>query len=184
MINIEELLNNNSFNRNQLLLNYYNLIDINENELVVLLLIENMIENNILVTVERIKLKMSLPLHEVEKIIIKLIDKKLLVYDRYSNNNNIDNSNVYERIFDALLKKQIEELNNNSKMTNNEIIDSFKCEFKRELTPLEYQTLKEWLDSYSNDIIIKALKEAVFSGIVNFKNIEINIKDQMRFVNG
>jgi len=50
----------------------------------------------------------------------------------------------------------------------------FESEFARPLSPLEYETIVNWLDEdkYSDSLIMAALKEAVFAGKVHFRYID------------
>lgn len=50
----------------------------------------------------------------------------------------------------------------------------FEQEFGRPLSPMECETLNQWLDQdgYSSELIIAALREAVFCNKVNFRYID------------
>jgi DNA replication protein len=50
----------------------------------------------------------------------------------------------------------------------------FESEFARPLSPIEYETIVNWLDQdqYSDSLIMTALKEAVFAGKVHFRYID------------
>lgn len=50
----------------------------------------------------------------------------------------------------------------------------FESEFARPLSPMEYETISNWLDKdqYSDSLILTALKEAVFAGKVHFRYID------------
>lgn len=50
----------------------------------------------------------------------------------------------------------------------------FEKEFARPLTPMECETITQWLDRdrYPEELILFALKEAVFAGVINFRYID------------
>lgn len=50
----------------------------------------------------------------------------------------------------------------------------FESEFARPLTPMELETISAWLDKdkYKEELILAALKEAVFSGKLHFRYID------------
>lgn len=50
----------------------------------------------------------------------------------------------------------------------------FEQEFARPLSPMEYETISGWLDEdrYPEELVLLALKEAVFAGKVHFKYID------------
>ena len=51
--------------------------------------------------------------------------------------------------------------------------DNFEKEFGRTLSPMEYDIINSWLDSgMSKELIIFALKEAVFNGVNNLRYID------------
>jgi DNA replication protein len=58
--------------------------------------------------------------------------------------------------------------------TRRSIFSAFEAEFARPLSPLEYETIVDWLDRdrYPEELILLALKEAVFAGKVYFKYID------------
>ena len=53
------------------------------------------------------------------------------------------------------------------------IYDIFEQEFGRTLSPIEYELINGWLEAdFKEDIIIMALKEAVFNGVSNLRYID------------
>ena len=53
------------------------------------------------------------------------------------------------------------------------MVDIFEEQFGRPLTPMEFDSIKEWVQSgYSEEIILKALKEAVKSQVLTLRYIE------------
>ena len=53
------------------------------------------------------------------------------------------------------------------------MIDVFEEQFGRPLTPMEFDSIKEWVQSgYSEEMILKALKEAVKSNVSSLRYIE------------
>lgn len=54
------------------------------------------------------------------------------------------------------------------------IFSAFEQEFARPLSPMEYETIVSWLDvdRYPEELILMALKEAVFAGKVHLKYID------------
>lgn len=119
-------------------------------------------------------------------------------YKRFSNDLNIEQLEVMNMINDLTLKKMIEidvKKNNSSKLeeyinldllynklfmliideeeTDDSIYGIFERELNRSLSPIEYELVNGWLDcGYKKDIIISALKEAVFNGANNFRYID------------
>lgn len=55
-----------------------------------------------------------------------------------------------------------------------DIFSVFEKEFARPLTPMECETITQWLDrdGYPEELILFALKEAVFAGVVHFRYVD------------
>lgn len=57
-------------------------------------------------------------------------------------------------------------------MEHLDIYHIFQCEFNRLLTPLEKEIIEDWKkEGFSDDTIIKALKQAVYNSAVSFRYI-------------
>ena len=53
------------------------------------------------------------------------------------------------------------------------IFSTFETEFGRTLAPMEYEIINSWIDSgYSEELIIAALKEAVYNGVFKLNYID------------
>ena len=53
------------------------------------------------------------------------------------------------------------------------IFETYETELGRALSPTEYEIINSWLDSgYSEELILLALKEAVYNGVSNFRYID------------
>ncbi len=54
------------------------------------------------------------------------------------------------------------------------MVDIFEEQFGRRLTPMEFDSIKEWVQSgYSEEIILKALKEAVKSQVLTLTILKV-----------
>ena len=56
-------------------------------------------------------------------------------------------------------------------MEQTNIINVFQDEFHRVLTPMEKEILNDWKNKYTDDLIIKCLKEGVYNGVTSFRYI-------------
>ncbi len=81
-------------------------------------------------------------------------------------NETIDLSNLYKAIVSNI------NLDIKSKSKDN-IFTIFEKEFGRGLSAMEYEVINEWVKSgMSEELIIEALKEAVFNGVNNLRYID------------
>ncbi len=184
MIDYKDLLDNHSINRLSFLLNYYHLINLSETELVVVMQMEALIANNQLVTSKSIEKRMNISKETIDTTIKNLVKRQYIVFDNYSSINTIDISNVYLKIIQKLNENNIHSLENKENEEKKNLINIFSKEFQKTLTPFEIETIREWSNSYSDELIIYSLKEAVKLNHLSLRYIEKIIIEQARLLNG
>ena len=114
---------------------------------------------------------------ELLESISVLKDKKILSISMEKNESGIleervDISSFYDIIFSKFLEEEKEKANDSN------LYSEFEKEFGRTLSPMEYEIINSWLESkISNDLILAALKEAVFNGVTNLRYIDKIIRD-------
>lgn len=119
--------------------------------------------------------KMSLDLNMDVKTLMmdinELVDKKLIQIDLKKNSSSkleeyISLELFYNKVFLQLIDVEKENCSDN-------IYSTFEKELGRSLSPIEYELINGWLEyNYKEEIILAALKEAVFNGVNNFKYID------------
>lgn len=113
------------------------------------------------------RLKISVP--EVMNIIASLCDKKLIEINVKKVNGKMEEVINLDTIYSKLLLENIEE----NKPDQTEIYNIIEKELGRTLSPIEYETISEWLSGgISEDLIKGALKEAVLNGVTSLKYID------------
>ena len=101
----------------------------------------------------------------------ELVDKKLIQIDLKKNSSSkleeyISLELFYNKVFLQLIDVEKENCSDN-------IYSTFEKELGRSLSPIEYELINGWLEyNYKEEIILAALKEAVFNGVNNFKYID------------
>lgn len=160
-----------------LLLNYKNLkITSEELILVIYLLNETDIFNP-----KKIADEMHLKMPEVLELINSLEEKGILTISVRKNNNLredfIDFKNLYNKLAFFIINENIVSEDKN----NENLFDCFEKEFARTLSPVEYELINGWKEiGYSEELIILALKEAVFNGVTNLRYIDKILYDWKR----
>ena len=172
MNKVIDLLKNNICIPKILLSNYKDL-KINEKELIVLIYMLN--DNSNLFNPGKISEELNLKLPEVLEIIEKLNNADLITINTEKNNGVleeiVDLSNFYKKLAYLIVNKEKVGSVNEDKKTN--IYDDFEREFGRTLSPIEYELISGWLENeFSEEIILCALKEAVFNGVSNLRYID------------
>ena len=108
---------------------------------------------------------------EVLTSIETLKDKKLLTIEMVKNKlgvleERLNIDSFYDISLSLLMDKKQDSNSSN-------IYDVFEKEFGRTLSPIEYEIISGWLSSkISEELILSALKEAVFNGVNNLRYID------------
>ena len=68
-------------------------------------------------------------------------------------------------------------INGKEEIKQNNIFDKFEQEFGRTLSPMDYEIITDWQKEFAEELILLALKEAVFNGVTNLRYIDKIIRD-------
>lgn len=97
---------------------------------------------------------------ELDNILQSLLKKKMI----YNQNGAIQLNQLLDKLLMSANQEDVTEIS---------LLDIFEEQFGRPLSPLEMDIMKEWHEQgYEEEMIIKALKEAVKSQVLNFRYIE------------
>lgn len=101
----------------------------------------------------------------------KLLSKKLIKVDAVKNDfgkisEKVSLDNFYSNI--VLENKETEKA-----QKKEDIFSIFESEFGRTLSGIDYEIINAWIDKgFSEELIIAALKEAVYNGVANLRYID------------
>ena len=131
---------------------------------------------NIIFDPNRFTTDLGLSMELILSYIDELSEKKYISIDVIKNDKGVMEEYVildlfYEKvtnlIIDDINQAKIEEEKNSN------IYEAIEKEFARPLTSIEYEIISAWLeDGTSEDLILEALKEAVYSGVCNLRYID------------
>lgn len=161
-----------------LLFEHYKKIGLNENEVMIILVIDHLLEQkNKFITADLLSLKMSLSTSEIDKILVKLINRNYLEYITSKQSIKTSLEPLRKKLYNEFQKTLAKEQEaNNSKIRNatlKNIYAIFEKELSRTLSPLEFSMISEWLNyGYSEEMIINALKEALSKKRKSFRSID------------
>ena len=93
----------------------------------------------------------------------KLVEIKMEKNDIGKLEEYIDLDIFYNKLF-------LNSIEENEESSN--IYSLFETEFGRTLSPIEYELISGWSSNYKEEIILEALKEAVYNGVTNFRYID------------
>jgi DNA replication protein len=169
-MNIEKLINIMKTKSIQIplyLLNSYKTLKLDEKELLVVAILIN---NDSIIDYDKIASYLNISKQDVLLIIANIEEKGLLEIKVLKNNDgimeeHISLDNLYNKIaLNILGEEEVRETN---------IYDTFEREFGRTLSSIEYEIISGWLESnYKEEVIIEALKEAVYNGANSLRYID------------
>lgn len=160
---LKELLENKCIDISRLLLLKAKELNISDIECHILLLVYTLKDMGIkTVTPQMIQNYSMLSNIELDQVLASLLSKKLI----YNRLGSISINNLEQKLLQE---------NNDVKEERMEVnlISIFEEQFARALSPIELNIIKDWKNAnYSDEMIVKALKEAVKSQVLNFRYIE------------
>lgn len=148
---------------------HINELNITYEELYVLIYLMNL--DNLEFDMVKMSENMNMKPKELLRIINSLTEKnylKLEVMKKDSNVSELINlDGLYQKmVFDIIGKEEKKEVSNT-------LFDEFEKEFKRPLTPKEFQIINAWREvGYLDETIILALKEATYNGAYSVAYID------------
>lgn len=110
---------------------------------------------------------------KVMEILSSLDEKKIISITLEKNSDG--KSEEYISL-DLLYKKIVGLIIDNKKektLDNSDIFSTFENEFGRPISSMECQIIKGWIDdNFSHELIMEALKEAIYNGVTSLRYIE------------
>ncbi|TCT25543.1 DNA replication protein DnaD [Melghiribacillus thermohalophilus] len=156
----------------QLLSKYLDL-GLNETELVIILHIYRFhLRGNDLPSLEELSQFMTLEEQDIARCLSQLKKKGYLDIIRQNQGNLIDERYTLEPLFKAIYANNDKKIGEEDHIANLFIL--FEQEFGRILSPIEIETINQWLDEdgFQPAVIKAALREAVLMGKLNFRYID------------
>lgn len=164
---IMDLIKNNSMIVPKILLCNYQKLNIDESSFVLLIYLMNLKEKEF--NPNQISKDLNISLEQVLIRVDTLTKLNILKLELKKIGNirhefiNIDG--IYEKLLYLVINEEQEET-----IT---IFSVFETEFGRTLAPMEYEIINSWIDSgYTEELIIAALKEAVYNGVFRLNYID------------
>ena len=155
----------------RILINNYKNLKITDEELIIIIVIMSYGEK-VLYDPEEFARIIDGNKRTIMKLIDNLCDKNILSLVIEKKNSKtyeyISLDNLYEKLFNIVISE-----NDEDEEVDNSVFSIFENELGRTLSPMEYEKIKEWVNSgNNNELIICALREAVMNGISNFNYID------------
>jgi DNA replication protein len=149
------------------LLNSYKTLKLDEKELLVIAILMN---NDSVIDYDKIASYLNISKEDVLLIISSIEEKGLLEIKVVKNNDGIMEEHIS---LDNFYSKLALNIIGEEEVKETSIYDTFEREFGRTLSSIEYEIISGWLESnYKEEVIIEALKEAVYNGANSLRYID------------
>lgn len=138
-------------------------------EFLLLLYFEN--ADDLTFDVDVISKKLKIPKENILEAFNSLLSKKIINLESVKN----EAGKRYDKVSLEGFYKQVEENNKKAEKENikDDIFTKFETEFRRPLTGMEFELIKAWIEKlYSEELILKALEEAVYNGATSIRYID------------
>ena len=115
--------------------------------------------------------EINLEKYKLMQLISSLEEKKIISIDLITNSKGLKEEYIsLELLYDKIVNIYLDLKEETSE--NADIYSAFEKELGRTLSPMEYEIIKGWvMDKFSDELTILALKEAVYNGVNNLRNI-------------
>jgi DNA replication protein len=149
------------------LLDCYKKLNLSEQELAVVLMIDHLLEQgNTLVTADLLSMKMNYGVSDIDKTMVGLVNRGLLSYDttEKSMRTSLDGlkNQVYAMFQKSVEREQINLMSKEKADRLSSLIKFYEGKLCRSLSPLETQTMGDWLEAgYHDEEIQDALLDAL-----------------------
>lgn len=172
MEQLEEILREKPIILPRYLFNYYVRLGITTEELIILIFVidrGDKAEYN----PEAISTALSIDKYKVMELLNSLSEKKIISIVVEKNKDGkreeyISLDLMYKKIMNTILNKK-----ESKTFDNGDIFSIFESEFGRTISSMECQIIKGWIDDkFSHELIMEALKEAIYNGATSLKYIE------------
>lgn len=173
MEEVEKVLREKPIVLPRFLFNYYLRLGITAEELIILIFVIDK-GDKVIYNPEDIALSLGIDKYKVMELLNNLNEKKIISITIEKNSDGKSEEYIlldlmYKKIMNILLDKK----ENNTSLENTDIFSIFENEFGRTISPVECEIIKGWIDdNFSHELIMEALKEAIYNGVTSLRYIE------------
>lgn len=164
------ILKDRTISISKIILKNYKKLNISDTELIIIMVLMSF-GDKVMYNPEELASVINADKYEVMSVINKLVEKNIISFEV----EKIDKKTYeylslelfYDKLFNLIIDKPME------RKVDVSVFDTFERELGRTLSPMEYEQIKEWVNSGNSDeMIAYALREAVLNGVSNFRYID------------
>lgn len=158
------------------LLEYYTVLGMNELELVFVLQLKSCLDRNVTFPdLADLAQRMGKKESELFPVLHSLIQKKFVsIQTEKDSSGKVSDSYSLKPLYQLLRAALMKEKEEPKEADEINLLSVFQKEFGRPLSPMEMQTIGEWIDTdhYPRELIMEALREAVLNQAYSLKYID------------
>ncbi|MBQ9266379.1 MAG: DnaD domain protein [Bacilli bacterium] len=176
----------NVVNFTYLLVEFYKVLGLSENELAVILVIEHLSQQeNDLITAPMISLKMNLSEKEIDEILAKLYTAKMLEIETRGNRTLTSLKPLQDMVYKAFQRSIFseEEIEKDRELdeVRRRVLAEMEKLLNRTLSPIEVDRVNSWItEGVSEDIIMNSILDAKAKNQTSINNVDRYILYRMR----
>lgn len=167
------------------MLDCYKKLGLKENEVMVILVIDHLLEQgNRFVEKDALSLRMALPSKEIDAILSSLLQRKLIAFETDKDGSVFTSLEpIREKVYAELAKTMDYEksiiYDENLERRLSSLSELFEKHFGRTLSPLEHDTIGDWVRAgYTDEEIKDALKDALKTERKTVRNVSKILKQK------
>lgn len=168
---LNKVIKEKTYNIPSFILKNYEKLNLTAEEVLVLIVLYNHY-GKISYDINKLLEEINLEKYKLMQLISSLEEKKIISIDLITNSKGLKEEYIsLELLYDKIVNIYLDVKEETSE--NADIYSAFEKELGRTLSPMEYEIIKGWvMDKFSDELIILALKEAVYNGVNNLRYID------------
>lgn len=168
---LNKVIKEKTYNVPSFILKNYEKLNLTAEEVLVLIVLYNHY-GKISYDINKLLEEINLEKYKLMQLISSLEEKKIISIDLITNSKGLKEEYIsLELLYDKIVNIYLDLKEETSE--NADIYSAFEKELGRTLSPMEYEIIKGWvMDKFSDELIILALKEAVYNGVNNLRYID------------
>lgn len=169
------LIKNNLIDFDKLLIEKYNVLGLDEVELIILIKLNKLLNSGNKFSIEYLSKNMTVTEDVIRDKLVTLINNQFITLKLINKNEIYSLDDTFKRLASLLENEEIEEQNEEDNNLILMVVSMLEKEFKKILSPLELELVYKWIndDKFSYDDIYNAVLETLKFKKKNIQNVDM-----------
>lgn len=157
------LLKNDIINFDQLLLDKYNVLGLDEVETIILIKLNKILKSGKKFSIDWLTSSMSISENDLRNRLVSLINNQFITLMLDGKNELYSIDDTYKRLADAIVQNDIDAKTEKQETEVEKVVNALQKSFNKILTPLDLEMVHNWIyqDKFSFDTINNAIIETL-----------------------